>query len=75
MIYRILKISIFFIISIITIYIDSGEYPKESVDFAIIYGNKVKNNLEPSNRLKARLDACISLYKSLSIKIGEYLGL
>ena len=69
MIYSIFKISIvIFVINIITIYIDSGEYPKESVDFAIIYGNKVKNKLEPSNRLKARLDACISLYNSLSIK-------
>ena len=69
MIYSILKFSIVIIfISIITIYIDSGEYPKESIDFAIIYGNKVENKLEPSNRLKARLDACISLYNSLKIK-------
>jgi vancomycin permeability regulator SanA len=61
---RILILSIiWFMIHIVFITIDGLNDELGYVDVAVVLGNKIEENGEPSNRLKSRLDKAIELYE------------
>ena len=51
-----------FIIHTISVIIDGLNDELKSVDVAVVLGNKVETNGQPSKRLKARLDKSVELY-------------
>ena len=63
----IMLIIITVVISISLLFSDSYQACKTKSDWAIVYGNKVYKNNKLSNRLKARLDAALKLYKKKKI--------
>ncbi|MEK3884373.1 YdcF family protein [Paenibacillus sp. PL2-23] len=52
-----------FIIHTVFVVIDGLNDEIEPVDVAVVLGNKVETNGQPSDRLKARLDKSVELYK------------
>ncbi|SHJ62047.1 DUF218 domain-containing protein [Dethiosulfatibacter aminovorans DSM 17477] len=54
---------IWFMIHILVITIDGLNDELGYVDVAVVLGNKIEENGEPSNRLKSRLDKAIELYE------------
>lgn len=61
---RILILSIiWFMIHIVVITVDGLTDELGYVDVAVVLGNKIEENGEPSNRLKSRLDKAIELYE------------
>lgn len=54
---------ILFFSAALIIYVDSYSDLENKADWAIVFGSKVHRNGQPSNRLKARLDAAFNLYQ------------
>ncbi len=54
---------LWFSIHSVVIVIDGLNDEIESTDVAVVLGNKVERNGEPSERLQARLDKAVTLYK------------
>lgn len=54
---------LFYFLFIIGLYVHAVTQPETNADVGIIYGNKVELTGEPSQRLKARLAAGVTLYQ------------
>lgn len=57
-----------FLIHSIYITIDGLNDKNKTADIAIVFGNKINKNGSPSDRLKARLNQCIKIYKERRVK-------
>lgn len=55
-------------LGVTAIYVDGSRSAIQTADYAIVYGNKVHVNGEPSQRLKERLNAGLELYENGKVK-------